>query len=372
MVRYPLGGNLSWVLQWLVGFRNLGHEIWFVEKSSYPDSCFNPGTGVMSDDCSSGVHAVRCLLEQFDLQDRFCFVDAAEGYHGLSQAEVRAVFESADVFIDMGTHGAWLAEAESAALRVLIELEPGYTQIKFEHRLAAGEQLPQYDYYYTNGFNIGTPESTAPTAGLNWRSVVNPVVPRLFPTLPAPANAPFTTVMNWQAHQTVEFNGYRYGQKDVEFEKFIDLPGMVDTPVEIAVSGKNVPTGRLQASGWRLRDAHRVTRSVRSYIDYIVSSCAEFGVCKNVFVATHSGWFSDRSAHYLACGRPVVIQDTGFGKYLPCGEGLFAVRTVEEAAAAVEEITCNYDFHSRRAREIAIEHLDAEKILGGFLDGLGI
>ena len=91
--------------------------------------------------------------------------------------------------------------------------------------------------------------------------------------------------MNWQAHQTVEFNGCRYGQKDIEFEKFMDLPGMVDVPVEIAVSGKNVPTGRLQASGWRVQDAHTVTRSVSSYIDYIVSSCAEFGVCKNVFVA---------------------------------------------------------------------------------------
>ncbi len=372
MVRYPLGGNLSWVLQWLVGFRDLGHEIWFVEKAGYPQSCFDPVTGVMSDDCSSGVRAVRDLLTRFGLQDRFCFVDAAGNYYGLAQSEIEQIFASTDVFIDMGTHGAWLGEAANAALRILVELEPGYTQIQFSNRVAAGEQLPQYDHYYTNGCNIGTPASTAPTVGLSWRAVVNPVVPRLFPVLPPPADATFTTVMNWQAHQPVEFNGKRFGQKDVEFQKFIGLPARAQAPLEIAVSGKQVPCKELLASGWRLRDAHQVTRSVSSYIDYIVSSCGEFSVCKNVFVATRSGWFSDRSAAYLACGRPVVLQDTGFGAYLPCGEGLFAVRTVDEAAAAIEEITSNYPLHSSRARELAREYLAAENILREFLNGLGI
>ena len=178
--------------------------------------------------------------------------------------------------------------------------------------------------------------------------------------------------MNWQSHQPIEFNGTMYGQKDVEFVKFIDLPSRIGTPLEVAVSGKRVPTGQLQSAGWQVRDAHEVTLSFDTFCDYVRSSKGEFGVCKHVFVATNSGWFSDRSAAYLASGRPVVLQDTGFSDHLPCGRGLFAVRTVDEAAAAIEDINAHYEQHVQWAREIAVEYLDAAKVLRRFLGELGI
>jgi|SRR5439155_3266396 len=372
IVRYPLGGMMSWVLQYLVGFQRLGHEVFFVEKSGYTDSCYDPSKNVMSDDCSYGTATLNALLARFGMQDRWCFVDAQENYYGLSRACIEAVFKSADLFVDMGTHGAWLPEATETGLRVLIDGEPGFTQIKMEKRLAAGEELPYYDFYYTVGRNIGTSISTAPTAGRGWRGLFHPVVTDLFRCEPVTKNVAFTTVMNWQSHQPVDFNGTIYGQKDVEFNKFIELPRRVVAPLEVAVSGKNVPTDQLQNSGWRVRDAHKVTLSFDSFCNYIRTSSGEFSVCKHVFVAMNSGWFSDRSAAYLASGRPVVLQDTGFSDHLPCGRGLFAVQTVDEAVAAIKVITRQYKQHAQWAREIAMEYLDATKVLRRFLGELGL
>jgi hypothetical protein len=178
--------------------------------------------------------------------------------------------------------------------------------------------------------------------------------------------------MNWQSYGPVTYNGQVYGHKDVEFEKFIDLPQQTAVPLEAAVSGNQTPRERLRRAGWRLRDAHAVTASFDSFRDYLAASRGEFGVCKNGFVATHSGWFSDRSAAYLANGRPVVLQETGFSAHLPCGRGLFAVQTADEAAAALEAIRGDYDRHARWARDVATEHLEASRVLGLFLSELGV
>ncbi len=378
IVRYPLGGMMSWVLQYIVGFQSLGNDIYFVEKSEYPNSCYDPSRNAMGDDCSYGTATLSTLLSRFGLDDRWCFVDAAGKYHGMPRERIEAVFDSADVFIDMGTHGAWASEAQNSGLRVLIDGEPGFTQMKMTKSLAAGEELPTYDYYYTTGQNIDTCESSAPTAGKEWRHIFHPVVPGLFcqeggQTIPHPdSRAPFTTVMNWQSYESLEFGGKVYGHKDVEFAKFWELPRVASVPLELAISGAKVPVGELTASGWRVRDSHEVTISVDSFRDYVRSSRGEFSICKNGYVATNSGWFSDRSAAYLAAGRPVVMQETGFSTHLPCGRGLFAVRTVAEAAAALAEIAGDYERHSRRAAEIAREFLDARKVLGRFLDELGV
>ena len=372
MVHYPLGGILSWVLQYLVGFQRLGHEVYFVEKSPYPGSCYDPVADAMTDDCSQGVATVAALMVRFGLQDRWCYVDSAGRYHGLPRERVAEVFRSADLFIVMGTYGDWLADADRCGLRVLVDGEPAFSQMLLETRSAAGRAAPSYDHYYTPGVNIGTALSTAPAAGRHWRPLFNPVVVDLFPLRPVAAGAPFTTVMNWQSHRTIEFGGTTYGQKDVEFAKFLELPARTVAPVEVAVSGKGVPTERLVAAGWRLRWANDVSKSVDAYWDYIRASRGEFSVCKHVFVATNCGFFSDRSAAYLASGRPVVLEETGFSAHLPCGEGLFAVRTVDDAAAALDAIVSDYGRHARRAREIAVEHLSAAKVLGKLLRELGV
>ena len=266
MVRYPLGGNLSWALQWLVGFQRLGHDVYFVERSGYADSCFDPVRNTMSDDCSHGLAVVSRLLERHGLGERWCYLDADGTYHGMQKEQVARLFVATDVFIDMGAHGSWRVEAEPAPLSVLVEAEPGFTQIRMERRLAAGEPIDKYDHYFSVGQSIGTSLTTAPTGGRNWKTVLNPIVPDLFePGHPAPG-APFTTVMNWRAHDPIEWQGEVLGQKDVEFEKFIGLPRLTREPLEIAVTGRDVPRERLLEHGWRLRDAHETTLTMDGYL----------------------------------------------------------------------------------------------------------
>jgi hypothetical protein len=372
MVRYPLGGMMSYVLQYLVGFQRLGHEVFFVEKSGWDASCYNPVTDRMSNDCSYGVEVVNRVLGDHGLGDRWCYVDAAGTYRGLSKKTIEAIFRTADVFIDMGTHGSWLEEAAKTAVRVFVDAEPGMRQMKMQNALDAGEPLPSYDFYYTKGRSIATGRSSAPTAGLAWRAMFHPVVTEQFAADDvAHDSAPFTTVMNWQAYEPVQFRGAIYGHKDVEFDKFIRLPSRIAVPIEVAVAGKKTPTLKLIEHGWRVRSAHAVTATIESFKAYIGASRGEFSVCKNGFVALRTGWFSDRSAAYLASGRPVVMQDTGFGEHLPLGRGLFAVQNLDEAAAAIESITANYARHSRWARELALEYLESVKVLARFLDELG-
>lgn len=371
LVRFPLGGYLSWVLQWLLGLHRLGHDVWLLEKAGWRNACYDPRSDSMSDDCSYGVSTLNEFLSGLGLGEAWCFVDADERYYGLSKERTASVIAAADLFLDMGAHGSW-EEETSGCLRVLLDGEPAYTQMKMEQAIAAGEDLAPYDRYYTVGLNVGRERSFAPTVGKEWRWFFDPVVVDLFGVRPLKGDSAFTTVMSWQAHEPIEFDGEVYGQKDVEFVKFIELPRLVGAPMEIAVAGKDVPRDELEEAGWRVRSAHGATITYDAWADYIAGSRGEFTVCKNVFVETWSGWFSDRSAIYLASGRPVVMQDTGFSEHLPCGEGLFAVCTVDEAAAAIEEISADYERHSRAARAIAEEYLATDKVLPKLLAELGL
>lgn len=370
MVRFPLGGVQSWVLQYLVGLARLGHDVHYVEKSPFPGSCYDPAVDAMTDDCSRGVTDADALLRRFGLANRWAYVDSAGRWHGRPRRLVEQVLGSADLFVEMGSYGDWLTEAAGAAMRVYVDTEPGFTQMLMHERVGSGAVQADYDRYYTDGVNIATGASTAPTAGRTWHALTSPVVTGLFAAGSPPGDA-FTTVMSWGSQRRQAFGGVVYGQKDLEFGRFLDLPMLASAPMEVAVSGRDAPVGRLRAAGWRVRDANDISRSVDSYWRYIAGSRGEFSVCKNVFVATNCGWFSDRSAVYLASGRPVVLQDSGYSAYLPCGKGLFAVGSAGEAAEAIDRIEADYEMHARGARAVAEEFLDARVVLGRFLRELG-
>ena len=364
VVRFPVGGYLSWVLQWLVGFQRLGHDVYFVEKACWPNACYDPPTDTMSDDCSYGVAKLADLLGRFGLQDRWCFVDAAGVHYGMGRGRIEEVFTTADLFVDMGTHGSWLPDAAGTRVKVFVDGDPGYTQMR---AVTHAEDLGDYDHFYSVGRNVGTCASTVPTMGKLWRPMFDPVVVDLFPVRPVPADSAFTTIMAWQSYGSIEYEGCLYGAKNLEFMKFLDLPQRTSVPIEVALSGDQVPVETLRNAGWRLQDPLAATRTWESFRDYIAASRGEFTVCKNFYVATNSGFFSDRSAAYLASGRPVVMQDTGLDGHLPRGRGLFAVQSVEEAADAIETIANDWDRHSRWARELAADHLDTSKVLTRFL-----
>lgn len=373
MVRYPLGGMLSLYLALAVGLRRLGHDLTIVERSGWPRSCFDPVARAMTDDCARGVAVVDRLLSRHGLGDRWCFVDAAGGAHGMSRGRMRDALSGCELFLDAGTHGLWLDELGSGATTALLDGEPGWTQMRWAQRRASGDHPPRYDLHLTVGLNVGSEGNPIPTLGLRWHHFLYPVLLDEFAAPDGGPAAPYTTVMNWRAHEPLTFDGRRFGQKDVEFDRFIDLPARIGSArLEVAVAGDDVPRERLERAGWRVLDAHAETAGYDAYRAFVRRSRGEFSVAKNVFVATASGWFSDRSAAYLAAGRPVVVQDTGVSAHLPCGEGLFAVDDVDAAAAAIEAIEGDYERHSDAAREIAREHLSADRAVPRILAVAGL
>lgn len=367
MFRGPLGGMLSWGLQYLIGLKRLGHAVTVVEKATAPEACFDPDGDVMTDDPSTGIAIVSALLERFGLRDGWCFVDITGRYHGLDRRALARRFAEAELFIDGGTHGAFADEARASGRRVLIDGEPGRTQVRWCRMAEEAQPAPDYDLYCSNGVLVGTERSSVPTAGRQWVGVLNPVAVDLFDTgAPPPPGAAFTTVMNWQSHEPFEYEGVRYAQKDGSFPIFEDLPRHTRGRCAMAVAG-SAPRRSLEAAGWRVERAHDVARTFDDYRHYIRRSRGEFSVAKQVFVAMRTGWFSDRSAAYLAAGRPVVLQDTGFGEVLPTGEGLFAVQDVQQAAAAIDAILTDPRRHAESARELARAHLSAERVMGGLV-----
>ena len=368
MVRYPLGGMMSWVFQHLVGFKALGHEVYFVEKYVYENSCYNPVHRTMTNDCTYGIKMVDDLLTTAGLQDHWCFVDHEGNYYGMSKNKIDAVFKSADCYVDLGTQNGWEEESSTCFRRVLIDGEPGFSQIHYSANEELINPYSRYNYFFTNGYNIGRTGNPVPTGNVDWKHMYSPVHTELFKVSIPPIAASFTTVMNWQSHKPISYKGKQYGQKDIEFEKFIQLPTLVDAAIEVAVAGKNVPANRLESNKWKVVNGTEVTHTYNSFCRYVENAKAEFSVCKNVFVALNTGWFSDKSAVFLASGRPVVLEDTGFSQHLPCGLGLFAVKNVAEAGMAIKEIENNWEKHSKAAREIAVECLDTKVLLKKFMN----
>ncbi|QNN24129.1 hypothetical protein HED60_18265 [Planctomycetales bacterium ZRK34] len=367
MVRYPLGGNLSWALQYILGLQRAGADLTIVERADYPNACFDPLANQLTDDPASGLQIVRDLLARHGLADRFVFVDHSGRYHGLDGPTVHQRFADADCFIDSGNHGAWSEPASQIPCRVLIDGEPGYTQIRCVTEPARKAMIDQYNFHFSNGLLLDTEHTAAPPTGHRWRPFVNPVCPDLFEHVPPPPDdAHWSTIMNWQAHKPLEYQGKVYGQKDLSFERFKSLPQSIHAAMELAVSGQ-APRDELAAMGWRIADAKAKTRTVDGYYQYIRESLGEFSVAKHVFVEARTGWFSDRSAAYLASGRPVILQDTGFSEVLPTGEGLFAVNNIDEAREAIESVQSDYSRHSHAAREVARECLDAGKAFADLL-----
>jgi hypothetical protein len=202
-----------------------------------------------------------------------------------------------------------------------------------------------------------------PTAGARWIATRQPIVLDLWPVTPGDRCAPFTTVMNWSPLGDRCHEGRTYGQKEREFEPFFSLPREIGVAMEVAVKVPKEVRRRLVAGGWRIVDPVAITRDPRRYQEYLRASKAEFSVAKHGYVTTRCGWFSDRSAGYLASGRPVVVQDTGFSDWLETGAGVLAFKTPDEAKAGIDEIDRRYDYHRRAAREIIKEYFDAPKVL---------
>ncbi len=371
MVRHPLAGNLMAYFHYLIGLHRLGHQVVYMEESGWPLSCYDPEQQEHGEDPSVGLRIVRRLMEYSRVDIPLCYFHRESGQTwGMEPAEMRRMISSADLLLNVGGV-CWHSDFLLCGRRALVDMDPFFTQIgRF-----ASEGLDEYHVYFTYGANIGLPGCDIPTDGKTWRATVPPVVPDIWAEnrLPTkvPGNAAFTTVANWNAYGAVEYQGAQYGQKDKEFLGLGDLPGKTGQKLELALSNADSDSARtLKLSGWSLVNAADVSKDIETYRKYIAESRGEFTVAKNAYVKTNSGWFSDRSVCYLASGRPVIMQDTGFSDWLPTGEGVLAFSTVDEALACIEEVNGRYSTHCRTAREVAEEKFSYRVVLPAMLDSI--
>jgi ATP-binding cassette, subfamily B, bacterial len=375
--KIPVGG-VAWLLgQYATGFERLGYEVYYVEAHARAPSMLmmhehDDGTG-------AAVQVIAEVADTFGFADRWAFQALHDDgrCYGMSPEQLDRLYRDAALIVNM--HGGTLPLPEHADTDRLVYL--GTDPVRVELEVARGERratdfLEKHVAYFTWGLNFGNPDCALPWARpFPFVPSPPPVVLDFWDNEVAPAGAPYTTIGNWrQLHRDVHFNGRKYRwSKHHEFMKILDLPGRVGTPIELALESYEDEDRLLLAEhGWRVRRGLEVAGDVESYRSYIVRSAGEVSAAKEQNVHFRSGWFSERSATYLAAGRPVVLQDTGFGNALPTGEGLFAFRDLDDAADAIAAIEADPARHRRAAREIAREHLSHEVVLGGMLDHIGL
>lgn len=363
----PLAGLTAHYLQYVLGLRDLGHEVLYLEDTG--TWYYDPRSDSMVESPRLAISVLDDVMAAHGLSDRWTFVDHENETRGVDGSRLNDFLGSADIFINVTGAGLLRDEYRAIPRRVYVDTDPGYVQM----RAAAGsdkdvEHLSAHNSHFTFGCNVGDPRCSIPTIGLRWRPTVQPIFLPLWPMVgPPPEGAPFTTIMKWKVYEPTEFEGSTYGLKDAEFNRFIELPSRTSEGLELAMAG-DAPIDDLASMGWRCRSGPEISRSITSYRRYIQDSKGEWSIAKNGYVKSWSGWFSERSAVYLASGRPVMLQSTGYDAWLPTGSGLFAFSGYEDIDSALEEMGSNYQLHSSVAREIARDFFDSRIVLSRLLD----
>jgi hypothetical protein len=373
MGRTPFAGVAWQALHYLEGFRRLGCDVFYVEDTG--TWAYDPEQDTIT---AAPGHTTRYIERQMrwlGLPDRWVYVSADGQALGPAGGRLEELLSSADVLVNL-TGGTVLRERHlQVPVRIYLETDPVLPQIEVaQGRRFTIDLLSAHTHHFSYGENLGQPDCPVPVSGFTYLPTRQPVVLDWWRAPRVNGRSPFTTVASWrQTDKDIEWQGETYyWSKDREFEKLISLPSQLPRPVELALACRDQAVlERLRGFGWLVRDALALTKGIEPYRDYILASRGEFTVAKDQNVRLRSGWFSDRSACYLAAGKPVVTQDTGFGSHLPTGEGLFAFRTADDVLAAVEEIERDYDRHAEAALEIARQHFAAEAVLRRLLDEAG-
>lgn len=366
---HPLGGaGNAWAfLQYVLGFRRLGFDTYYVEHID-PQKCIDDDWRPASFSGSANARFFRAVMERFDLLDHAALLEW-EGANcvGLSQAEVEALARDTDLLIN-GSGRFHLASVLGAVRRRLyLDMDPGFAQIWHE-QYGVDMNLRGHDAYVTVGLNLGAPDCPFPTCGIEWQTTLPPVVLDEWTTTEAPGTV-YTTIGDWRGYSPVEWRGVWYGQKAEEFLRIIALPRRVSVPLELclAIHPNEPDYPKLQENGWRLASPRRHCLTPDTYRAYIRGSRGECTVVKQGYAAGRSGWVSDRSACYLAAGRPVIVQDTGAGRYLPTGSGLLTFTDLDSAVEALDRVEADYATHAAAARALARAHFDSDRVLARLL-----
>ncbi|MFW6039198.1 MAG: glycosyltransferase family 1 protein [bacterium] len=367
--RLPVGGH-AWVdMQYLLGLKALGHEVVYLEECGPESWVYDWHTQQLTNELDLPANYVRDCIEPVGFTGRWAY-RAGDQIAGMSESQLDRMCAEADLFIVRGAPmPQWRDAYFKARRRVFIDSDPAFTQV----HVARGngelvDTVRHCQQHFTIGQRLGEADCPVPTCGLDWIRTVAPIVLDHWSVAdPPPNDAPFTTVMQWHSYKSLEHQGVEYGNKNVSFPAFFDLPRHMHAPLLIAMTGR--PAQDIEALGWRIVDGHVPSATPASYQRFIQQSRGEFSVAKHGYVNSRCGWFSDRSVCYLATGRPVVVQDTGLADWLDVGEGVVSFDDLTGAATGLDAVCADYDRHAAVARQLAKTMFDANLVLPALLDG---
>jgi hypothetical protein len=354
----PGHGGATWAaLQYALGLRALGHDVLVL------DEVRGPGDPAARERCLAEIAAA------FSLEGRLALLAGGGGAVGLAYGDVLAFAAGADLLVNLaGTvHDPRVLEA--VGRRLLVDLDPAFTQLWHAQGVDVG--IDAHERFASVGLRLHAPECDVPDGGVRWAPTLPPVALDHWPVATEDPTEGVTAIANWRSYGTIEHEGVRYGQKAHSVRGLIDLPRRTAEPPRVALlidPRETQDLAALHQHGWVLIDAAHETATPADYARFVRASTAELGIAKEGYVVSRCGWFSDRSACYLASGRPVVAQRTGWQHVLPEGEGLLGFDTAQEAADAIATVLAEPERHGAAARTIARERLDARRVLPGLLE----
>jgi hypothetical protein len=366
----PGRGGASWaVLQYVLGLRELGHDVHLVEE--IPAAALTPGGTSL--ERSDNARYFQEIVRDFALGGHATLLlSGTDTTVGLPYTKLTRLCSRAGTLLNLS---GVLRDPELLGRiprRVYLDLDPAFTQLW--HAEGVEMRFADHTDFATVGLELGSPECPVPSCGVDWIRTLPPVVLSQWPPTNGPARHEWTTVAHWRGYGSIVRDGVSYGQKAHAFRPLFPLPARTGGRFEVALDihpDEHADLEGLAANGWRLLDPAHVAGDTNRYRRFVQDSAAEVGIAKSGYVASRCGWFSDRSACYLASGRPVLAQDTGFGAHLPTGVGLLTFRDLEEAAEGVARVRADYSAHARAARGVAEEHLDAARVLPRLLAEVG-
>src|SRR5205814_4033000 len=376
----PIAGVIWQHIHYVVGLQRLGHEVYYIEDSARLP--YNPETFEVNDEVDYPGKILDRLASEFDFKNRCAFCARylkKNPTTGMPLKNIRQLYRDADAILNICGTQEFNDDLLKSDRVIYVESDPGVEQIKIDKGVRSTvSYLGRHHALFTFGENVGTKSFPVRTHGFKWLPTRQPVVTDLWKTNRSPARAAvFTSVANWSTSglKDIEWRGEKYlWSKSREFIRFVAAPKRAGETLELATDIKDDKTReKFVRNGWRFRAPHDLSANYRLYRDYIRRSKGEFTVAKDQYIRLNTGWFSDRSGCYLAAGRPVIIQDTGFTQHFGGGRhGLIAFQSLGEIAEAVKEINADYTRHSLAAREIARQFFEAEKDLRVLLERASI
>lgn len=368
IVRGPLGGLVWHHLQYVLGLHRMGHDVLFLEDSEDYAACYDPDDNVMTTDPGYGLRFIQDVFSRYGLEAKWAYFDQhTQTWHGRTAAEVESFCRSSDILLNLSGVNPLPDFVFDIPARLFIDTDPVFTQVRHLTDPQALRRAKQHTHFFTFGENFGRPGCRIPDDGLPWQPTRQPVVPDVWPVVPGDASAPWSTILQWDSYREAVWQDQHFGMKSASFDAYGALPVRSGETIELAIGSATAPRDRLTQDGWILRDPLAITRTPWTYQTFIRQSKAEWSIAKHGYVVSRSGWFSERSLAYLASGRPVLVQDTGFSDWLETGAGILTFNDMEECLAGMQDICQQYEYHQQQARRRVETEFKASKVLNHLL-----